>query len=118
MTARGEAIRARLVGELPIRWRVSSGDPAGIAIVAEWRDDTIILTEVSNLSLPIAIRRAIADFVAHAPEDIAWLLDRVRALEAGLAEITAHGCERSLHGCATGDAPCRPCIARATLAGE
>ncbi len=53
----------------------------------------------------------------HWAAETATLRARVRALEGVLAEIAAHGCEQSLHGCAAGDMRCPPCIALAALAG-
>lgn len=67
---------------------------------------------VINQLLPELARKADAEFIAHAPDDIAALLDEVERLRAELAETTScHRCGTHKMRGATADYPelCKAC---------
>lgn len=111
-----EEIRARLNAATPGPWRTSwrGIDPDVVSI-----EGGICHAEDCDCDGPdLVLAEADAAFIAHAPEDIAFLLARVAALKAALAPLAAQDCESwgCLHALDNHDA--RTCVierARAAL---
>lgn len=94
MPDRLKEIRARLDAATPGPWDVD-----------EWTTTADVFASGAKSEPTVAhrVRMSDADFIAHAPADIAWLLDEVERLRIARGSVDEHSGAPNDHLCAVDD---------------
>ena len=112
-----DPIRARLAAATPGPWENDGGGEVGQHWSSPQPLASIVSTEVSCMaycyggSAAGVIRDEDADFIAHAPTDIAALLAEVERLRKHISIIERRCCDGCVEGCRDDDTSCPGCRA-------